>query len=104
MTRQFDVMHNPMRTGRESRPYVLVIQHDFLDELRTRVVVPLVVPSAMRMQSRLNPELDVLGQKLYLSPAEPFSLPTRLLRGPVANLEHERYRIVAALDLVFTGI
>jgi len=32
------------------------------------------------------------------------SVPTQLLRGPVANLKEYRYHIIGALDLVFSGI
>ncbi|HXC55330.1 MAG TPA: CcdB family protein [Rhizomicrobium sp.] len=104
MTRQFDVFRNPLRSGRDQRPYVLAIQHVFLDGLPTRVVVPLVTEGAIHMLPRLNPSLTVLGQRLHLSPTEPFALALRYLRKPVAHLSLERDRIVAALDLVFTGI
>ena len=104
MTRQFDVYRNPLRSGRELRPFVLAIQRQFWDPLPTCVVMPLVVKAALDFQPRLNPAFKIEGQTLYLSPTEPLTLPTRLLRGPVANLEQERYRIVAALDLVFTGV
>ncbi len=104
MTRPFDVYRNPVRAGREYRPFVLVLQHAFFDELPTRVVVPLILPASLQMQPRLNPAFIVRGQAVHLSPTEPFSLPLRLLRDFVANLEQERHRIVGALDLVFTGI
>ncbi|HEX2592766.1 MAG TPA: CcdB family protein [Rhizomicrobium sp.] len=101
---QFDVFHNPLRGGRDQRPYVITIQHLFLRDLPTCVIVPLVVPEALHIQPRLNPALDVNGRKLHLSPTEPFALSTRLLSKPIANLAADRDRIVAALDMVFTGI
>ena len=104
MIRQFDVVRNPLKSGRDERPYVIVIQHAFLDDLPTRVVVPLTTASALRAQPRLNPAFKILGQSVRLSPTEPFSLLLRHLRNPVASLASERDRIVAALDLVFTGI
>lgn len=104
MTRQFDVFRNPLKSGLEHRPYVVVIQHVFFDDLPTRVAVPLMTGTAIHMQPRLNPVFKILGQSLHLSPTEPFALSLRYLRNPVANLQAERDRIVAALDLVFTGI
>jgi toxin CcdB len=104
MTRQFDVYRNPLRGSREDRPFVVVIQHDFLADRPSRVVVPLVAARAIRPERRLNPVLDVLGTSLYLSPSETVTLPLRQLREQVDNLARERDRIVAALDMLFTGV
>ncbi len=104
MIHQFDVFRNPLKAGRDQRPYVVAIQHPFLDHLPTRVVVPLVIRAAITMQERLNPVFRILGHELHLSPTEPLSLSLRYLRNPVANLGEDRERIMAALDLVFTGI
>lgn len=104
MSRQFDVFANPLRAGRADRPYVVVIQHPFHDDQPTRIAVPLVLASAFHPQPRLNPVVTVKGAGLYFSPTEMFALPSRLLREPVANLEANRDRLIAAIDLVFTGI
>ena len=104
MTRQFDVYRNPLRGGREERPFVVVIQHDFLADRPSRVVVPLVVARAMQPERRMNPLLEVLDQSYYLSPTETVTLPVRQLREQVDNLGRERDRIVAALDMLFTGV
>jgi toxin CcdB len=93
-----------LRSGREQRPFLLVVQHAFFDDRPTRVVVPLVVPSAIRPELRLNPLVNVLHQNYYLSPTEMIAIALKFLRTPIANLADERDRIVAALDLVFTGI
>ncbi|MEJ0026123.1 MAG: CcdB family protein [Rhizomicrobium sp.] len=104
MTRQFDVFRNPLRAGREQRPFVIAMQHAFFDRLPTRVVMPLVVKTALDFQPRLNPVFNIQGRQLHLSPTEPFALSIRFLRDPIDSLASERDRIVAALDLVFTGI
>lgn len=104
MIRQFDVFPNPLRAGREDRPYVIAIQHPFFDDQPTRVVVPLVLASAIRPQGRLNPAVTVQRTNLYFSPTEMFSIPLRLLRASVTNLGADRDRLLAAIDLVFTGI
>lgn len=104
MIRQFDVFRNPLKAGREQRPFVVIIQHVFFDDLPTRVVVPLVLGTAIHMQPRLNPVFKVLGRSVHLSPTEPFALSLRHLSNPIANLAATRDHIVAALDLVFTGI
>ncbi|MBS0471553.1 MAG: CcdB family protein [Proteobacteria bacterium] len=105
MIRQFDVFRNPSKTDRAQRPFVVTIQHVFFDDMPTRVVVPLVLDGAIdAMPPRLNPAFRISGKTVHLSPTEPFALSLRFLKNAVANLEAERDRIVAALDLVFTGI
>ena len=101
---QFDVHPNPSRSSRDDRPYLLVVQARFLDHLKTRVCAPLIVEGALAFERRLNPILPIKGHNYYLSPTELVTLPVRLLGKPVANLENHRDRIIAALDLVFTGI
>lgn len=103
MTRQLDVFPNPLRK-REDKPFVICIQHHFLNHLNSRVVAPLVTKRAVHDETRLYPALPVRRQILYFDPTDLISLPARLLRKPMANLESERYRIMAALDLVLTGI
>jgi toxin CcdB len=104
MIRQFDVFSNPSRRGSEERPFVVVVQSSLLDEVATRVCVPLIVERFLEPTNRLNPLFDIKQRKFYLHPVEIVTIPLRLLRTPVANLEEYRDRIIAALDLVFTGI
>ncbi len=104
MSRQFDVFRNPLRAGRDQRPYLVVVQHAMFEDRPSRVVVPLVMTNAIHPDGRLNPIVKVLTQSFYLSPTEMFTISLKYLRSPVANLGTDRDRIVAALDLVFTGI
>ena len=104
MSRQFDVYPNPSRTGREDRPFVIVVQHLFFDDMPTRVVAPLVLTRAIRPRLRLNPAVIVEKRDLYFSPTEMFTISLKYLRNPIANLEADRDRIVAAIDLLLTGI
>jgi hypothetical protein len=104
MIRQFDVFPNPLKGGRRERPFVVSLQHYSLDHYPTRIVAPLVVDGAVVPMGRMTPLFEVERQKLRLSLTEIVTLPIRFLKPPVANLESERDRIVAALDLVFIGI
>lgn len=103
MTRQFDVHLTPFRRDKEIRPFIVVVQSDRIDNA-SRVCAPLVAARFLVPDGRLNPAFTVNGQKCFLHPAELATFPLRQLRDPVANLEDARERIVAALDLVFTGI
>jgi toxin CcdB len=104
MPRQFDVFPNPIRAGRDERPFLLNIQHNLLDHLATRVLAPLVIEEAIRPASRLNPAFRISGQMLFLVPTDLVTLSKRNLHEPVANLTGERDRIIAAIDLVFAGV
>lgn len=104
MIRQFDVFANPIRVGRADRPYLVTIQHKSLDAAQSRLLAPLSIAHAFHHLPRLNPAFRILDQLLYLDPMGLITLTLRHLREPVANLEAERDRIIAAIDLVLTGI
>lgn len=38
---QFDVYRNPSERTCEHHPYFMIIQHDFYDDLSTRLILPL---------------------------------------------------------------
>jgi hypothetical protein len=48
--------------------------------------------------------LRIDGRDLHLHPVELTHIPRDFLRDAVCNMESERDHIVAAIDLVFTGI
>ncbi len=104
MSRQFDVYPNPSRAGREDRPFVVVVQHLFFDDMPTRVVAPLLVTGAIRPRLRLNPVVTSRRENSISHRPNWPTISLKYLRNPIANLEADRDRLVAALDLVFTGI
>lgn len=104
MIRQFDVFRNPIRSGREDRPYVVSLQHSHLDDLRSRVVAPLVRERIIKPGARLTPRVIVLDEPLYFLPTELVTLSTKYLHIPIANLEEYRRQIVDSIDMMFLGI
>lgn len=104
MIHQFDVFQNPIIAARTEQPFIVCIQHRDLDYLATRMAAPLATQRVIQVASRLNPMLEVGGRTLYFLPQNLFAVPVRMLRKAIDNLERERDRIVAALDLVFTGV
>ena len=106
VTRRFDVMRNPSARDARTVPYVLVLQSDLLEGIETRVVAPLVRRSALggKHLARLNPEFDVDGDAVVMLTQQIAAVPVQLLKKRVASLEQEHLRIVAALDLLFSGI
>ena len=85
-------------------PCVIALQSDLLSLLRSVVVAPLKRSNVMPVFSRLTPRLEVNGEQLGLSPMELVHVPVRLLGPPIANLQDDRDRIIAALDVLFTGV
>lgn len=104
MILQFDVVRNPIGAGRTLRPFLVNVQHELFSSSLRRVLVPLVTFGTITPIPRLNPVLSVFGREFFLQPDEPLTLGLRHLGKAVANLEADRERIIAALDLVFTGI
>jgi len=103
---QFDVYRNPNPATRARVPYLLDVQSDLLDTLATRVVVPLCKPEVLRgkLAERLNPVFEVEGRKMVLLTPELAGVSRKALGEQIANLANRRDSIIAALDLVITGI
>ena len=103
---QFDVYRNANPATRARIPYLLDVQSDLLDPLVTRVVVPLCRPELLKGQlaERLNPTFEVDGRRVAMLTPELAGISAKALGERIANLALSREAIIAALDLVFTGI
>jgi len=103
---QFDVYRNPNAATRARIPYLLDVQSGLLDSLATRIAVPLCKPGVLsgKPAERLNPEFMVEGRKLLMLTPELAGVARKALGERVANLATERAAVIAALDLVLTGI
>lgn len=104
--RQFDVYSNPNPTTRKAYPYIVDIQHSVLDDLATRIVIPLGKLDAFRHESMktLTPIIEYEGEKLVLLTPQITAIPARLLQQPLGSLNHLREDIIAAIDFALTGI
>lgn len=101
---QFDVCLNP-GTDADAIPYLLVVQSDLLDRLPTRVVVPLFRVDAFGPAARgLHPRFQVDGRELVMATHLLAGVAARDMGRPVTSLESHRDAIIAALDLVITGV
>lgn len=102
---QFDVYLNPNPDTRTSIPFLLDVQAELLDMLSTRVVVPLVLAEEMGLAAKnLNPQFKIKGVAVVMSTAELAGVSARVLGDKVVSLKNKRDEIIAALDLLFTGI
>jgi toxin CcdB len=97
---QFDVYANPVGRG-----YLLDVQADILDDLKTRLVVPLMPaakgPPALK---RLHPEFEIDGQRTIMATHLMAAVPLDELRDLVGSLAPERYAIIGAIDFLLGGI
>ena len=104
MVTQFDVFENPDPESAAAHPYFVILQADRLKELNTRIVAPLIAPKTLPGFERLMPVVSVKNKNLVVDVTNVGVFPLKLIPKPIANLETERYRIVGAIDLIFTGI
>lgn len=102
--RQFDVFRNSSKTSSKHAPYFLVLQSNLTQTGTTVVVAPLVLANRISEASKLFPHLHVRASEFVLATNELSAIRITKPMEPVANLEMDRDRIVAALDLLFTGI
>lgn len=101
---QFDVYENQNPETKESIPYLLDLQADLLDNLATRVVVPLITVAAMgKAAKHLNPQFKIKRTMVIMSTAELAGVNLHVLGDKVCSLKEHRAEIIAALDFLFTG-
>ena len=98
---RFDVYQSPDPAG---PGYVLDVQTDLLDDLNTRVVVPLLpLDLAPKPFSGLNPTVAIAGQPHLMLTQFISAVPAKALRNPIASLEARSDDVLRALDTLLTG-
>ncbi len=103
---QFDVYKNPSKQTQKTYPYILDVQHSLIESLATRIVVPLGDAKLFKNEELkgLTPRIEFDGENLLVLMPQISSINAKLLKAPVGTLLHLRDEIIAALDLVITGI
>jgi toxin CcdB len=86
--------------------YVVDIQFPLLDELSTRVVIPLLPRhAAPRIPARtLNPVVSIDDAEYVLMTQDMAPVPLSRLRAPVGTLATHRCEIVRAIDTLVRGL
>lgn len=104
---QFAVHRNRNAATKGRFPLLLDVQSDLLEELGTRVVIPLSPASGtarrLAMQT-LTPVCTVEGKHYLLVTPQLAGIAAQELGPAIADLSRERQAILGALDLLFTGI
>lgn len=102
---QFCVYVNADAASKRTIPYWLIVQSDLIDATQSRVVVPLIAPQlAGPLVARLMPVLMVAGKRLVMDAAQITNVPMQMLGRHEADLSAERLTILAALDMLISGI
>lgn len=102
---QFAVYQNKNAHTKKRIPFLLDVQANLLDELQTRVVVPLATADAKTTQtiSRLTPLLKIKQAHYVMLTPQLAGINKRELGQPVEDLSNCCNDIVAALDFLSTG-
>lgn len=90
-------------SGRNSVGFVVDVQCGLLSAMASRVVVPLLPEAETRAASRLDPILEIDGQRHVLIVQSVATVPRRELRGAVASLKDQHDTILAATEFLLTG-
>jgi len=103
---QYDVYANSEGPTRNLIPYFVDIQSDFLSDLETRIVMPLVPLGRHETPiRRLHPVVEIRGKAYLVVSQEMAAVPKQALTGqPVANIADKNYEITAAVAFLVTGI
>lgn len=90
----------------KTTPYILDVQTDLLDELNTRVVIPLRNGELYKNLSSsrdLIPDLVIQGKRFTLDTPRMAAVPTKYLKKEVANLKDQQHLVITAIDRLFHG-
>jgi toxin CcdB len=102
---QLDVYRNPADVEDDELPYVLDVQSDLLAHLNVLIVVPLIRADVIDPPlPGLNPRFLVEDRTVVMATTLIGGSPVRALREPITNLADHRHEIVAAIDMLVTGI
>ena len=102
---RFDVRTNLNRASKEQVPYLIELQADLLAGLSTRFVAPLVPASRFGPPaSRLNPVFRVGARNFVMDTALCAGIPSKQLGERVTSLAPRAGDVLAAIDLLVSGI
>lgn len=103
---QFAVHRNQNPQTKAAYPLLLDVQSDLIAELNTRVVVPLCPASAMKgkLIKTLMPVFEIDGKQYAMLTPQLAGISRKQIGPKAADLNQHRDEIIAALDLLITGI
>jgi len=103
LIRQCDAFSNPSERASPNVPFVMVLQADRVAHTSTVVVAPLVKADRLRADQGLYPIFVINGLRVALAITEMATVPRGALKVLACNLSDDRYRVIRAIDELFTG-
>ncbi len=102
---QFTVYRNKSARTKATFPFLVDVQSDLLEDLQTRVVIPLSKAGALTKKpvSHLTPILQFDGETYVLMTPELAGVARNDLGAAAGNLSDRRDAILAAMDFLLTG-
>ncbi len=103
---QFWIYMNNDKKTKPTYPYFLNVQNDLLEELNSRVVIPLSPLKSVnhRDAKRLCPIINIEGKDCVLLTHQITTVPKSILKTALTDLKEFRPEIIASLDMLITGI
>jgi len=103
---QYTLYKNENNDSKKAYPYFVNVQSDLLDELNSRMVIPLSPLKTLKNTNakKLCPIIDIEEDCFVLLTHQLTSVPKSILKKETASLEKYRNEILGAIDLLFTGI
>lgn len=103
---QFIVYENSNRATKKTYPYLLDIQSNLLDELRTTIVIPLCPAKQVNniVITKLCPVMQINNDNYIALTQQMSGIDRKALGKEVCDLSHYRSEIIAALDFIVSGI
>lgn len=102
---QFDVYPNPSPRSKAAMPYVVDVQSNLLSVLPTRLVIPLSrIGLNAPIARNVIKQFTVNGESLFLLAYVAAPVDARGLQNKVTSLHEASHDIVAAIDVVLSGV
>ena len=103
---QFDVYRNSSSKTNRAYPFLVDVQNSVIDQLATRLVVPLTknkTKNSLYMKN-LTPEIEFEGETYLFLTQQLSSIPEDVLKDCIGSLEQSRELLIGAIDFAITGI
>ncbi len=103
---QYSLYKNRNKDTKKTYPYFVNVQSDLLDELNSRLVIPLSPHKTLNQTNvkKLCPIIDIDEGCFVLLTHQITTVPKSILKKEISSLENYRYEILGAIDLLLTGI
>lgn len=103
---QFTLYKNEDKSSRKTYPYFVNVQSDLLNDLNSRLVIPLSPGSAVNNTNakKLCPIINLDEGTFILLVHQMTSVPRSILKAEITSLKSYRCEIMDAIDMLITGI